>query len=177
MRSARSIQVRIAVAALALLAAGTTGAGASGTSAPAATSAACRAQRIVAWLNTQGSGTAGSIYYRVELTNLSARACTLTGYPRVAALGLAGHQLGDASGRFVSRVRTVTLAPRATGSFVLQITNVSNFSAAACRPVTAAGLRVVLPHQTFARRVPFPLRACSRRGPVYLWAQAVVGHP
>jgi hypothetical protein len=174
MSRARPLPVRVAAAALVLLAAGATCAiPAGGAPAP---SPPCLAQRLVAWLNTQGSGAAGSVYYRVELTNLSTRACTIAGYPRVAAVDLAGRQIGDASGRFVTRARTVTLAPGATGSFVLQIVDVANFSASACRPVTAAGLRVVPPRRTSTRIVPFPFRACSRRGPTFLWAQAVVGH-
>jgi hypothetical protein len=40
---------------------------------------------------------AGSIYYHLEFTNLSGRACTLVGYPGVSAINLSGHQLGSAA--------------------------------------------------------------------------------
>ena len=33
------------------------------------------------WLNPEGSGTAGSFYYKLEFVNLSGRTCTLAGYP------------------------------------------------------------------------------------------------
>jgi len=62
--------------------------------AAAASTPRCATSGLVIWLDTQGSGAAGSIYYRVELTNLSGHTCTLVGYPRVAAVNLGGHQLG-----------------------------------------------------------------------------------
>ncbi len=147
--------------------------------APAAVTGApsCMTSGLVIWMDTQGSGTAGSIYYRLKLSNLSGHACTLIGYPRVAAVDLGGQQLGSGSGRYVSRKPLVTLANRATASVVLEIVDVSNFSASACRPVTAAGLRVFPPHQRASKVVPFPFRACSHPGPGYLWAQAVQPAP
>jgi hypothetical protein len=142
----------------------------------AASAPACTPRGLVIWLDTQGSGAAGSTFYTVELTNLSGRSCTLGGYPRVAAVDLAGRQLGNASTRFVSRRALVTLANRSTASFILEITEVANFPASTCRPVTAAGLRVVLPLQRASKVVPFPFRACSRSGPAYLSAEAVRPH-
>jgi Domain of unknown function (DUF4232) len=136
----------------------------------------CATSGLVIWLDTQGSGVAGSIYYRVELTNLSGHTCTLIGYPRVAAVNLGGHQLGSGSHRYVSRMPLVTLANRATASVVLEIIDVNNFSAYACRPVTAAGLRVFPPKRNASKVIPFPFRACSRAGPEYLAARAVQPH-
>ena len=133
----------------------------------------CSLSGLVVWLNTQGSGAAGSVYYRLELTNLSGHTCTLGGYGRAAAVDLAGRQIGHGSGRFVSRAPLVKLAPRASASAVLQILNVENFSRSACRPVTAAGIRFFPPHQNASKVVPFPFRACSRSGPEFMWLQAV----
>lgn len=157
-------------AALASPGAGASGAGASAPAPP------CATRGLVVWLDTQGSGAAGSSFYRVELTNLSGRACTLSGYPRVVAVDLGGRALGSGSQRFVSAKPTVTLAAGATGSFALQIAEAANFPASACRRVTAAGLRVFPPHQNASKVIPFPFQACSRSGPVYLSAQAVQGH-
>ncbi len=139
-------------------------------------SAPCPTSRLVIWLNTQGSGAAGSIFYRVEMTNLSGASCTLVGYPRVAAVDLSGRQLGSGSQRFVSRKPLVTLAKGATASFGLEVVDVANFSASVCRPVTAAGLRVFPPHSNGSKVIPFPVRACSRTGPGFLAAQAVQPH-
>jgi Domain of unknown function (DUF4232) len=135
--------------------------------------AACPTHGLAIWLNTQGSGTAGAVYYRVELTNLSGRKCMLVGYPRVNAVDLAGRQVGDASMRFVSSKPTVVLARGATASFVLEVIDAGNYPAARCRPVTAAGLRVFPPHSKTSKLIPFPLPACARAGAGYLAAQAV----
>ncbi|HME03554.1 MAG TPA: DUF4232 domain-containing protein [Solirubrobacteraceae bacterium] len=144
--------------------------------AAAASTPRCATSGLVIWLDTQGSGAAGSTYYRIELTNLSGHTCTLVGYPRVAAVNLGGHQLGSGSIHYVSRMPLVTLANRATASVVLEIIDVDNFSASACRPVTAAGLRVFPPKRNASKVIPFPFRACSRTGPEYLTAAAVQPH-
>lgn len=143
---------------------------------PSAGAPQCTTRALVVWLDTQGSGAAGSSFYTVELTNLSSRACTLSGYPRVAAVDLSGRSLGSGSQRFSSAKPRATIAPGATGSFVLQITEVLNFPSSSCRPVKAAGLRVFLPNKSPSKVVPFPFQACSRRGPVFLAAQAVRAH-
>ncbi len=175
MRAASHLFARVAGAAAVVLALVSPGPAAASSAHTGATPS-CTTHGLVIWLNTQGSGAAGSIFYRVELTNLSGHACTISGYPRAAAVSLSGRQLGKGSGRFVSKKPLVTLANRATASFALQIVNVGNFSASACRPVTAAGLRIFPPHQTASKVVPFPFRACTRSRPEYLWAQAVQPH-
>ncbi len=177
--SFRPLRSRATLAALALaatLAGAIFFAAGPGRARAATATPACATGGLVVWLDTQGSGTAGSVVYTVELTNLSGRACALSGYPRVAAVDLAGRQLGSGSIRFVSRKPNVTLRSGATASFALQIVEVENFPASTCRPVTAAGLRVFPPHQNASKVVPFPFRACSRSGPDYLSAQAVQGH-
>jgi hypothetical protein len=134
----------------------------------------CATSKLAIWLDTQGSGAAGSVYYHLKLTNLSGRACTLRGYPGVSAVSLAGRQLGRAAARdSVHQPKLVTLANASSASVVLRIVAAANFPIATCRPVTAAGLRVYPPNETAAKVVPFPFRACSRSGPVYLSVEAV----
>jgi hypothetical protein len=129
----------------------------------------CATSRLVIWLNTQGNGAAGSSYYNLELTNLSGRACSISGYPGVSAVNLAGRQVGAAAARDRAQPpHLLTLATGATATVLLRITDVANFPASSCRQVMAAGLRVYPPNQTGAKVVPFPFRACSRRGPTYL---------
>ena len=159
------------MAALAL-AAPDLGAGAR-SAAAARTAAGCATSGLVLWLDTQGDGTAGSIYYKLELTNLSGHSCTLSGYPGVSAVDLGGHQLGSAGSRSSSHVHTVRLANRASATAVLRITEAGNFPDSACHRVSAAGLRVYPPNQTAAKVIPFPFDACSRSGPVYLSVEAV----
>ncbi len=68
--------------------------------------------------------------------------------------------------------RVVSLASGSTATVVLRIVDADTFPASTCRQVTAAGLRVYPPNQTAAKLVPFPFRACSRTGPIYLRVQA-----
>lgn len=162
-----------ATTALATLA-GTAAHAAPATAAAATSTAMCPTSGLVVWLDTQANGAAGSSYYKLEFTNLSAHACTLRGYPGVSAVNLAGRQLGSPASRNNAHpARLVRLASGATATAVLQITDAHNFPGAACRPATAAGLRVYPPSETASRRVPFPFLACARSGPHYLHAEAV----
>lgn len=161
----------VTVPAVALASSG----GASASGAPrsgAASSAAlsrCLTSQLTAWLGIPGSGAAGSTYYQLEVSNVSGHICTLYGFPGVSAHGPGGRQLGSAAGHLAGQGKgLVTLLPRQTAHAVLQITDVGNFSPSACRPVTAASLRVYPPGAYTARTVPFSFRACGLRGPVYL---------
>jgi hypothetical protein len=127
----------------------------------------------VVWIDTQGNGAAGSVFYRLELTNQSGHPCFLVGYPGVSAVDLRGHLLGSAAGRSPSGRRVVTLRNGATASTPLQIAQVINYPRSVCRQVAAAGLRVYPPNETVSKVVPFPFDACSRSGPVYLHVHRV----
>jgi hypothetical protein len=138
-------------------------------SADASRPQACTASRLVVWLDTRGNGAAGSVYYDLEFTSLAPRSCMLDGYPDVSATSLTRRRLGDAAARnHQLAARVVTLAPGATATAVLQLTQAANYPAATCHQVTAAGLRVVPPGSRTARVVPFPFAACSRRGLAFL---------
>ena len=50
----------------------------------------CGTPGLVVWLETDGNGAAGSVYYLLELTNLSGHTCKVYGYPGVSAVDLAG---------------------------------------------------------------------------------------
>lgn len=130
---------------------------------------ACAASGIDVWLNTQGNGTAGSIVYNLELTNLSGKTCTLKGFPAVSGLDLEHKALGSpASHNTSSPPALVTLAKGANAHALLQIVIVQNFPASSCHPVTAAGLGVVVPGGSASAFVPFPFGACSKTGDRYL---------
>jgi hypothetical protein len=132
------------------------------------TTPACTTSGLDVWLNTQGSGAAGTTYYQLEFTNLSGTSCTLFGYPGVSGRTLTGIQLGSAAARVGVTPNTVTLANGATAFARLGITNAGVISASQCGPVTAARLRVYPPNQTQSASVPYPFPACSKSGPVYL---------
>jgi hypothetical protein len=140
----------------------------------AASTPPCTTSGLVVWLNTQGNGTAGSIFYTLELTNLSAHTCTVAGYLGVSAVNLAGHTLGSPASRdHATTPHTVTLAPGATATGLLRIVEAGNFPSSACHQVTAAGLRVFPPNLTTSKVIPFPFSACSHTGPVFLSVRAV----
>lgn len=169
----RPIGAAAIACAAALLPAAALAAGGS-TTGTAAGPPRCATRGLVIWLDTQGNGTAGSIFYALELTNLSAHTCTLDGYPGVSAVDLGGHQLGSQAGRDGTNTpRLVTLARGAHATAVLRIVDAGNFSSSACRQVIAAGLRVYPPNQTASKVVPFPFSACSATGPVYLSVRPV----
>lgn len=129
----------------------------------------CASSGLVVWLDTQGNGAAGSIYYQLEFTNLSGRACTLHGYPGVSAVTLGGHQLGSPALRETGKGATaVTLPNRRSAVATLRIVQAGNFSRSTCKQTEAAGLRVYPPGERASKLVPFPFEACSRSGPSYL---------
>jgi hypothetical protein len=154
---------------------------------------ACATSGLEAWLGlaaTSGStsvaGTGdrlepGGTYYTLEFTNVSARACSLYGYPEVSAYagGRAdGSQIGSAAARDTSvRPRPVTLTPGQTAHSVLRVTSTGTFQPTACAQVTAPELRVMLPDQDRPAFVPLHLSACSKKGPEFLSVQAIQPRP
>ena len=155
----------------------------------------CGASGLRAWL---GLGTTGSwagrsvhpaedTYLTLEFTNVSARACSLYGYPEVSAYAgspVAGTQIGSAAARNTSiRPRPVTLAPGATAHSVLRLVGTASFQPDACAQVTAPELRVTLPEVGRAERgiqpvfVPIRFSACSKKGPEFLSVQAIQPRP
>ncbi len=161
---------------------------ASGTTLVGATTAVprCTTAQLVVWLDTTGSGAAGSSYYNLEFTNLSAHSCSLIGYPGVSAMSVAGQQLGSAASHDAEHpAALITLASGSanagldgfrtgnTATVVLVITDASNYTNSACRRVAAAGLRVYPPNQTASKFVSFPFVACSHHGPLVLHVESV----
>jgi hypothetical protein len=169
-RRAGAALAAIALAPLAAIALANT---ASASRVAAASTPICSTSGTDGWIDTTGNGAAGSIYYTLELTNLSGHTCTITGYPGVSAVDLAGHQLGSAASRdAVHAPRPATLVNGATATAVLRIVQAANYPVATCKKTTAAGLRVYPPGQTAAKIVPFPFQACSRPGPTFLSIEA-----
>jgi Domain of unknown function (DUF4232) len=172
MNEHRFPSTRLIVAALtgaAALAAALALASASGAASPAAVTAAtkpCKTSGLVIWSNNgAGGGTAGSVFYKIRFTNLSGHPCTLTGFPRVAAVNLAGKRIGSAAQHEIGQTpKPVKLADGATATALLRVVDPGNFSPSTCHEVTAAGLRVSPPGQSSSRLVPLPFATCSRAG-------------
>ena len=142
----------------------------------AAVAPRCAASALMVWLGIPGDGAAGSTYYQLELSNTSAKTCTLYGFPGVSAIGRNGHQLGSAAARgYADPIHLVTLRRGATAHVLLQITDVANFPSASCDPANAVALRVYPPNDRRPAQVPFSFRACGKSGPVYLHVRTTVG--
>jgi hypothetical protein len=151
---------------------------------PAALTAAARPQPAptcatagLAVSLAKAAGAFGSRYH-VDLTNTSGSACALSGYPQVAAyaVGRSGYaQVGNAAlHEAVGGASRVLLRPGGTAHWDVDITAVA--PDVACRPVTAAGLRVVPPGASRPRYLRTQLTACSATGPrarVYLRVRAI----
>ncbi len=145
---------------------------------PAASAAAapkCATSDLTAWIGVPGDGAAGTTAYQLELSNTSHHTCTLLGFPGVSAVGLGGHQLGRAAGRDHSDpTHLVTLRRGATAHVLLLIVDVAFFSASACHPANAIGLRVFPPNDHAATVVSFPFKACKKTGPRFLTVRTTV---
>jgi Protein of unknown function (DUF4232) len=153
----------------------------------------CATSGLEAWLglaetpgSTSVTGTGdrlepGGTYYTLEFTNVSARACSLYGYPDVSAYageGTGGIQIGSAAAHDTSvRPEPVMLAPGQTAHSVLRVTSTGTFPPTACAQVTAPELRVMLPDQVRPAFVPIRLSACSKKGPEFLSVQAIQPRP
>jgi hypothetical protein len=153
----------------------------------------CATSGLEAWLalaQTRGSASVTSTtgrldpsgtYYTMEFTNVSARVCSLYGYPGVSAYAgdqADGTQIGSAAAHDTSvRPRPVTLAPGQTAHSVLRVTSTETFEPTACAQVTAPELRVTPPDQVRPAFVPIHLPACSRKGPEFMSVQAIQPRP
>jgi hypothetical protein len=141
---------------------------------PECTAALGQDGNVSAWVaDGQGNGAAGTIYYPLEFTNLSGRACSMYGFAGVSAISRGGQQLGSPatweSGGSFGTPRTVIVAPGATAHAILAYHDAEVSTAPGCDQVnTMAELRVYLPNQRGAAFAFFDLEACSHAGPTYL---------
>jgi hypothetical protein len=158
----------------------------------------CATPGLDAWVGLAATGStsipgnghhlqADTTYYTLEFTNVSARTCSLYGYPDVSAYAgsqVTGTEIGSpATHDTTIRPRPVTLVPGATAHSVLRVAGTGQFQPAACARVTAPELRVILPDRGLRDSrvqpafVPIALPACSRKGPKFLSVQAIQPRP
>jgi hypothetical protein len=137
------------------------------------------AQFTVKWSNAKGSpvtgcatsalkvslgppnAAAGTTFYPLKFVNTSKTSCTLTGYPGVSAVTSSGKQIGNSASRSGAKFRTVTVAPGKQQSASVGIVDTGNFSASSCKPVTAAGLRIIPPNQSQSVTIKKKFSTCS----------------
>jgi Protein of unknown function (DUF4232) len=128
-----------------------------------ATTKPCASAGLVIWVGEEAGGSAaGSAYYRIELTNLSGKACTVSGYPTVSAVDLQGNKIGaGASHEPGKKAHTVKLAPGGTATATLRIVDALNFPKNKCRPTLVAGLRIGVPGGSGAKIAPLAFETCA----------------
>jgi hypothetical protein len=137
---------------------------------------ACRTSGLRIWVDDEGGVVPRADGAAVEFTNTSGTSCTMSGYPQVVASRADGAQVGNAASRDTSAgVRRIVLTPGATAHAILA-EDASGFPRGSCKPVTAAGVRIIPPGQSIARYVRHAVTACSAAGPrkpVFLHVRAV----
>lgn len=124
--------------------------------------ARCRTADLRVTLSA-GEGTAGSIYYKVVLTNRSGAACRTGGYGGVSLVGGGnGSPIGAPADRAArDKVTAITLRPGRRAEATLQVTTAENYPAKRCRPTAAAGFRIYPPNETHSVFVKRAVTACA----------------
>jgi hypothetical protein len=119
---------------------------------------ACTSGQTEIWLGLGlGGGSAGTIFYPLEFSNIGRHSCTLTGYPVVTGVSGSGKQIGDPSRPLTSRHGVVRLRPGKTAHALLGIVEAGNVCS---HPVTATDLRVRAPGQRGTTDIPFSFDTC-----------------
>jgi Protein of unknown function (DUF4232) len=168
----RRATLAVAVAGASIVA--TSAASGATTGTAAVTYPSCPTSHLRVWRSAPGDGAAGSFYYELQFSNVSAKPCTLRGYPGVSAVDSSGHQLGSAASHDpMFAPTTIVVRPGRTAHAVLRITDVNVFPPATCKPVRAAGLRVFPPNTSRSAFVPLAFHACSQKGTGYLSVRTV----
>lgn len=153
-----SIVVGVAVAVVVAV----TSTGALAQSASTAAPPRCKTADLEIWLGLgEGGGTAGSIYYPLEFSNVGNSVCSLNGFPGVSARGNGGGQIGPAASRNGQPHGTVVLGRGATAHAILRVLDAG---AVCSSPVTATSLKVFPPGATKAQSIDFSVAACRNKG-------------
>lgn len=130
--------------------------------------AKCGPADLTITLDVRAAGVAaGNSYIPLDFTSHAPGACLLSGFPAVAlATSGAGQRIGTAAVNAPGQsAQTMELKDGQTAHIWLRLVDVANLPAAACRPVTAAGLLVTLPGQRRPIFVSHPLVGCKDRVP------------
>jgi hypothetical protein len=117
----------------------------------------CGAANTEVWMALESNGTAGTIYYYLEFSNIGHQTCKLFGYPGVSAVNQSGDRVGIPASRSGTR-STVTLQRGATAHAILGVVD----AGALCdsHGVTAAALMVYPPGQSVSQLVDLSVQVC-----------------
>ncbi|HLX47620.1 MAG TPA: DUF4232 domain-containing protein [Streptosporangiaceae bacterium] len=133
----------------------------------------CTASELGVWVAAdEGNGTAGSIYYPLEFTNISSQTCYMYGFPGVSTTNSSGRQLGSsASWNHQVKPAIVNLAPGATAHSILQYEVVA--VSPQCKQAPASMIKVYPPDQTSSATGFWDFESCTTAKPVYLSVEAI----
>ncbi|MFD5826101.1 DUF4232 domain-containing protein [Lentzea sp. NPDC060358] len=125
--------------------------------------AACKSADLGLGLTPEeGGGGMNKSRYLLAFTNKGAAPCTLFGFPGVSFVtGDSGTQVGAPATKEDGTPASVTLAPGASASSHLTITNAGVYDPAQCAPADVRGLRIYPPGETAAMFLPKEQQACS----------------
>jgi Protein of unknown function (DUF4232) len=124
----------------------------------------CQSGALKVTLKADGAA-AGTAYYSIDFTNVSAATCTLYGFPGVSFTGETySVQVGPAATRNLSSPRQlVTLAPGAVASAQISVVDAQNYPPGPCGLTTASGVLVYPPNLTTAVGLPFNGFTCVHK--------------
>jgi hypothetical protein len=118
---------------------------------------------------------AGTTYLSLDLTNVSAAACFVQGYPGASLVTVgnsSGEQIGAAARRDpVTPSVRIVLAPGSVAHSFLGVGTAADYASATCDPVTAHWLKVFPPDQLAAAYVQFTAATCASRSVTLLSIQ------
>jgi hypothetical protein len=135
---------------------------------PAAGPPICTTSQLAGSLGP-ANGTAGTIYYPLQLRNRSASTCYVEGYPGVSFVaGADGHQVGAPASRANGITPRVVLAPGQVAAATLGIHDASAFTQPPCDQTPVLGLRVYPPDQFTALFVSHRDTGCANPAVVTL---------
>jgi Protein of unknown function (DUF4232) len=119
---------------------------------------------------TKQRGAAGDTYYTLQFANTGGTACTMSGFPAIAAITRTGKQLGSPAGHgLMTIISRVVLAPGAKAHTTLIYHARLVSAGGGCGTVeNAFELRIGMAGQKSAVYVAFGSRSCSRAGHVFL---------
>ncbi len=124
----------------------------------------CHHAATEVWHAAEGNGAAGTVFFEIELSNVSHATCSLFGYPGVSELNIHGHQVGLPASHSGSKI-LVTLRPGGTSHFVLAVTDAG---AVCVHPLRGSTLRVFPPGQSVPQLLNFPAEMCPHRSTMHV---------
>ena len=125
----------------------------------------CKAGNLKLSLGS-GDAAAGHFYVPIVFTNTGSAPCLMRGFPGVSYVtGDSGSQVGAPATRSGSIGSSITLAPNATASSVVTVTDVAVFDASSCQPTPVRGFRVYAPDDTASMFIARDGTGCAGNPP------------